>query len=97
MIENLTDWQLALIVFTSQTAFLWLRTLNVIYTSRLNVLAAIITGVGIGISWLIAVAIGVDSILELKILPLIGHIGGGALGTYMGLIKEKKKHGKISK
>ncbi len=91
MFENLSNLELAVIVFISQSAFLWLRTLNVIYTSKLLVLPSILTGIGIGVSWLVAVAIGVDSILELKILPLIGHIGGGAFGTYMGLMKEGKK------
>ena len=91
MFENLQQWQLALIVFISQTIFLWFRTLNVIYTSKLKMIPSILTGVGIGISWLIAVAIGVNSILKLEILPLMGHILGGALGTYIGIVKEIKK------
>lgn len=94
MFENLEPWKLTLIVFISQTIFLWFRTLNVIYTSKLKTIPSILTGIGIGISWLIAVAIGVNSILKLEILPIIGHLAGGALGTYMGLIKEKKKHNK---
>lgn len=91
MFENLTQLQLGIIVFISQTVFLWFRTLNVVYTSKLMIIPSILTGIGIGLSWLIAVAIGVNSVLELQILPIIGHIAGGALGTYMGLIKEIKK------
>jgi len=94
MFENLESWQLALIVFISQTIFLWFRTLNVIYTSKLKVLPSLLTGIGIGLAWLIAVAIGIDSILKLQLLPIIGYILGGALGTYIGLIKEKRKHDK---
>ncbi len=97
MFENLSNLQLASIVFVSQTIFLWFRTLNVVYTSKLMVIPSILTGVGIGLSWLIAVSIGVNSILELKVLPIIGHIAGGALGTYMGLIKEKRKQLKNNK
>ena len=91
MIENLTQWELAIIVFISQTIFLWFRTLNVIYTSKLLVIPSVLTGIGIGISWLIAVAIGVNSILKLEFLPIVGHIIGGALGTVLGLYKEKQK------
>lgn len=91
MFENLTSWELGLIVFVSQTIFLWFRTLNVVYVSKLLILPSILTGIGIGISWLIAVAIGVNSILKLEIIPIVGHLLGGALGTLLGLHKEKQK------
>jgi hypothetical protein len=94
MIQNLTPLELGIIVFISQTVFLWFRTLNVIYTSKLKVIPSVLTGIGIGISWLIAVAIGVNSILKLEPIPIIGHLLGGALGTILGLYKEKKKQKK---
>jgi hypothetical protein len=94
MFENLQPWMLAIIVLISQTIFLWLRTLNVLYTTRLQVFPAILTGLGIGITWLIGIAIGVSALLEFEILPILGHLLGGAIGTYMGLIKEKKKQRK---
>lgn len=97
MIETLTVWELGLIVFISQTIFLWFRTLNVIYTSKLKVIPSVLTGIGIGISWLIAVAIGVNSILKLEIVPIVGHLLGGAVGTILGLRKEKKKQKKLNK
>lgn len=96
MLNNLTPWELGLIVFVSQTIFLWFRTLNVVYVSKLMTIPAVLTGIGIGISWLIAVAIGVNSILELQLVPILGHLLGGALGTILGLQKEKKKQLKKS-
>lgn len=93
MIESLglAPWQLAIIVFISQTLFLWFRTLNVVYTSRIQVVPAVLSGLGIGVFWLVAMTIGVDSVLKMSPLPIIAHLSGGALGTVIGLWKEKKK------
>lgn len=90
MLENLNDWTLGIIVFISQTAFLWLRTLNVVYTSRLQLLPSVLTGIGIALSWLIAVSIGVDAVLQLKVIPIICHVLGGVLGTVLALYKKKE-------
>lgn len=93
MIEelDLAPWQLAIIVFVSQTLFLWFRTLNVVYTARIEVVPAVLTGLGIGVFWLVAMTIGVDSVLKMSPLPIVAHLTGGALGTVIGLYKEKKK------
>ena len=88
---DLASWQLAIIVFISQTLFLWFRTLNVVYTARIQVFPAVLSGLGIGVFWLVAMTIGVNSVLKMEILPIIAHLVGGALGTVIGLHKEKKK------
>lgn len=91
ILNNLAEWQLAIIVFSTQLIFLWFRTLNVIYTSQLKVWPSILTGLGIGISWLIAVAIGVNALMQLQALPVLGHLAGGAIGTYVGMYNKIKK------
>lgn len=89
-IDQLEEWQLAAVVFTTQMIFLWFRTLNVVYTSRLQLWPSIFTGLGIATSWLIAVTIGVNAILNLQPLPILGHLLGGAVGTYFGMYKKIK-------
>ena len=74
--------------------FIYLRTINVIYTAELKVKPAIISGAGIGLAWLVSMAIGANSILEGEILPIIAYLIGAALGTYWGITREIKKHEK---
>jgi len=82
----------ALVVLISQIIFIYLRTINVIYTAEMKVRPAIISGVGIGLAWLVSMAIGADSIMKGQVLPIISFLIGGALGTYWGIIKEIKRH-----
>lgn len=90
-LAEMSQWQLAVIVFMTQMIFLWFRTLNVIYTSEKKLWPSILTGLGIGASWLIAVSIGVNAIMQVQILPVLGHLLGGAIGTYIGMVKNLKK------
>lgn len=87
----------ALVVLISQIIFIYLRTLNVIYTAELKTKPAIISGMGIGLAWLVSMAIGADSIMKGEILPIFSFLVGGALGTYWGIRKELKKHKKLTK
>lgn len=82
----------ALVVLVSQIVFIYLRTLNVIYTSELRVKAAIISGAGIGLAWLVSLAIGFESVKRGELLPIFTYLLGGGLGTYWGIRKEKIKH-----
>ena len=82
------------IVFIMQILFLYFRTLNVIYTSRLQILPSILTGAMVGFCWLVSVTVGVNALMDELLLPIIFHFLGGAIGTYLGLLKEKKKYGK---
>lgn len=81
----------ALVVLMSQIVFIYLRTVNVIYTAERRMMAAILSGNGIGLSWLVSMSIGANSILEGQVLPIISFLIGGTLGTYRGIKKESKR------
>lgn len=85
------EYYSSLVVLVSQIIFIYLRTLNVIYTSERKMLAAIITGNGIGLSWLVSMSIGANSVMQGQYLPIIAFLLGGTLGTYLGIKKETKK------
>jgi 4-amino-4-deoxy-L-arabinose transferase-like glycosyltransferase len=80
-------------VLVAQIIFLWLRTLNVRHVADGHVWMAILTGTGVGISWLITVSLGVDALFDFanKWPVAACHTFGGALGTYMGMYKRKQK------
>ena len=80
------------IILVSQICFLYLRTLNVIYTAEKKILGAIITGNGIGVSWLITMSVGVNSIMSGQLIPIVCFLIGGSIGTYLGIMQEKKKN-----
>jgi hypothetical protein len=84
-------------VLVSQIIFIYLRTINVIYTSERRMIPAIISGNGIGLAWLVSMAIGGNSILHGEILPIFSFLIGGSLGTYWGILKESKKQNNESK
>jgi len=84
----------SLIVFTSQIAFIYLRTLNVIYTAERKIVPAITTGMGIGLLTLVSFSIGIQSILSGQVLPVILFLLGGALGTYWGIKQNIKNENK---
>lgn len=84
----------ALIVLISQIIFIYLRTINVIYTAERRMVPAIISGNGIGLAWLVSMSIGGNSIMHGEILPIVSFLIGGSLGTYWGIKKEVKKHDK---
>lgn len=88
IIQN--EYYSSILILISQIAFIYLRTLNVIYTSERKMAPSIITGSGIAICWLISISIGTNSILEGKIFPILAFILGGTIGTYLG-IKQKMK------
>ena len=81
----------SLVVLISQIVFLYLRTLNVIYTADNKMIPAIITQNGVGLMWLISISIGIKSIMGGDALPIIMYLIGGSLGTYWGMKKESKK------
>ena len=68
-----------------------MRTINVIYTAERRLVPAILSGNGIAVSWLISMSIGVNSVMEGEILPIITFLVGGTIGTYYGIKKESKK------
>ena len=96
MIENILSnpYLSSLIILISQIIFIFLRTINVIYTSERRLWPAVISGNGIGLAWLVSISIGANSIMTGEILPIMAFILGGTIGTYMGIKKEQKKHNK---
>ena len=86
------EYYSTLIILISQIIFIYLRTLNVIYTADKRMLAAILTGNGIGISWLISMSISINSVMEGQLLPILAFLVGGTLGTYFAIKKESKKN-----
>jgi len=84
----------ALVVLVSQIVFIYLRTLNVIYTAELKAVPAMVSGAGIGFAWLVSLAIGFESVKSGELLPISTYLVGGALGTYWGIRREIKKQQK---
>lgn len=80
----------ALVVLISQIIFIYLRTINVIYTAERKLVPAIVTGNGIGLAWLVSMSIGADSIMKGELIPITAFLIGGTLGTYLGIKKESK-------
>lgn len=80
------------VVLISQIIFIYLRTINVIYTSERRMIPAIISGNGIGLAWLVSISIGGNSIMNGEFLPILAYLIGGTLGTYWGIKKETSKH-----
>jgi len=93
---NITENQYlsSVIILITQLIFIYLRTLNVIYTSEKRILKSILTGNGIGLAWLISISIGANSIMKGEPLPILAFLIGGSVGTYLGIKKEIKKNGK---
>ncbi len=93
MLENYLKniWFLSVSVFLFQIIFVYLRTINVIYTSEKKVIPAIVSGAASGLFWLLATAIGTSSILGGVWQPIIAHLIGGAIGTYLGIKLEIEK------
>jgi len=85
-------WYASIIIFVTQVAFLYLRTLNVIYTSERNMWATIWTGNGVSLFWLVSMSIGMNSMLTGAWQPIVAFILGGTIGTYWAVKKESKKN-----
>ena len=81
----------AIVVLFSQIIFIYLRTVNVIYTAERRMVAAILSGNGIALSWLVSMSIGANSVMNGEVLPIVAFMVGGTLGTYWGIKKESKK------
>jgi uncharacterized protein YebE (UPF0316 family) len=80
------------IILFTQFVFIYLRTINVIYTAERRIVPAIITGNGIGLAWLVSISIGANSMINGEVIPIIAYLIGGSVGTYIGIKGEKKKH-----
>jgi uncharacterized protein YebE (UPF0316 family) len=84
----------SIIVFVSQIIFIYLRTLNVIYTTDKKIWPSIITGAGVGMLTLISFSIGIKSVLSGEVIPIVVFLAGGAVGTYLGIKQNEKNENK---
>lgn len=89
-------WHSAIIIFITQILMLYLRTINIIYTTKQNIFGAIWSNNGVAITWLLSMTIGMNSMLSGQWQPIVSFLLGGSLGTYWGLIREKKTQNKIN-
>jgi len=78
-------WLAAGIILISQIAFIYFRTINMIHTSDKEVFKAILSGWGVGVTWLISISFGVSSMINLQWQPITAFLLAGAIGTYIGI------------
>ena len=86
--EFLTTAVQSTVVLFAQSGFIYLRTINVKFISSEKIQMATISGLALGISGLLSMAIGVNAIIEKEFLPLICYLIGGAIGTYAAMKKK---------
>lgn len=89
LIEN--PWISAIIVLITQIMFLYLRTINVIYTTERKLWPTILSNTGVSISWLLSVGISTNSMITGEWQPILAFLIGGAVGSYLGIKKETHK------
>ncbi len=81
LIKN--PWMAGLAVTISQIIFLYLRTLNVMYTAERKLWGTLITGNGISLAWLFSLSLGANAMIEGQWQPIIGTMVGGTIGVIM--------------
>jgi len=88
----------SIIVFITQLIFIGCRTWNVKAISRNNLSQVLISGTFVHLSWLVSIAIGSVSMIELlqdfnwHYIPVVFcSLSGGLIGSWLGLIEKSKK------
>ncbi len=89
--------QYSITVFLTQLIFIGFRTWNVKAVSNNHIPQVLISGVFVNLAWLVSIAIGAVSMIEiinnfrLEFIPVvICSITGGTIGSYIAM-KAKKK------
>jgi len=80
------EYWASIITFVVQIIFIYLRTVNVAAIADRKIWLAILSGIGIGISWIASTTLSVTSVIEFQFLPVVAHLIGGSLGTWWGMI-----------
>lgn len=86
-------WYAAILVFFTQILMLYFRTINIYYTTHQNIFGSIWSNNANAIAWLLSITIGMNSMINGQIIPIIAYLVGGSLGTYFGIKQEQKQHG----
>lgn len=89
--------QYSITVFITQLVFIGFRTWNVSAVAKHNIPQVIISGLFVNLAWLISIAIGTVSTIEIindfkwEFIPVvICSMAGGSVGSYIAM-KSKKK------
>jgi len=88
-IDELSTFELCVIVFLMQVLFIMLRTLNVVYTAELKHLGSMLTGALVHLCWLLTITIGVKSVMHGDFWIIASSLTGGLTGTYLGIRLKK--------
>jgi uncharacterized protein YebE (UPF0316 family) len=92
--ELLTNpWYAAILVFFTQILMLYFRTINIFYTTKINMFGAIWSSNANAVMWLMSMTIGMNSMINGQWQPIVMYLLGGSLGTYWGIKKEQKQNG----
>lgn len=86
----------SLIVFVSEIIFLYMKTINIQAISKAKVFPAIVSNSAVSITWLIGVTISITSLLNKHYLPILCFLAGGVIGTYLAMMRHKKKRRDIA-
>ena len=78
-------------MFITQMVYIYLKTLNVIYTSERNVVPAMITNVGVNLAVLFSFAIGTRAMITGDIITILSFLLGGTIGTCIGIKQSIKR------
>lgn len=88
----------SILIFIIQLIFIGCRTWNVRAISNNNLFQVLLSGAFVHISWLVSIAIGSISMIEviqnfeLRFIPVIlCSLCGGLLGSYVGLKAKRNK------
>jgi uncharacterized protein (DUF486 family) len=82
---QMNPWLASGIILISQIAFIYFRTINVIHTTNKDWKKAILSGWGVGITWLMSVSLGVNSMINMQWQPIVAFLLAGAIGTFIGI------------
>lgn len=83
-------WLSSIVVLVTQVLYIYLRTLNIIHTGNSDVKSALLSSIWMSFTWLISMAIGLNSVLTGSWQPIIAFLVGNALGTYYGMVRGVK-------
>jgi hypothetical protein len=81
----------SLLVLVTQVLFLYFRTLNVIYASSGNLVAAVSSELAVSICRLLSISVGVNSVLTGDFITALFYLLGAVIGTWWAMKTSKLK------